>query len=261
MLENIRVVLVGSQEPMNVGSVARAMQNFGLSDLRLVAPEPQVERDLGLGPNSWAYRLAVHAEEILERATVVRTPLEALEGVQFVVGTTVRKREIYTGPVVTAREMAPLALHQAQKGKVAILFGRETAGLTTDELDLSQLIVRIPTAPKQPSLNLAQAVMVLSYELFVAAQEPVPSPAHSQGRGAASGHSLASREALEALFTDLGDWVLETGFSDLNRQPYAVRRFRRLLHKANLTPGEVQFLRGFLHQSRWYARQGKREEG
>jgi tRNA/rRNA methyltransferase len=253
MLENIRVVLVGSQEPMNVGSVARAMQNFGLSDLRLVAPEPRVERDLGLGPNSWAYRLAVHAEEILERALVVRTPLEALGGVQFVVGTTVRKREIYTGPVVTAREMAPLALHQAQKGKVAILFGRETAGLTTDELDLSQLIVRIPTAPKQPSLNLAQAVMVLCYELFVAAQEPALPP---QG-----GHSLASREALEALFADLGDWVLETGFSDLNRQPYAVRRFRRLLHKANLTPGEVQFLRGFLHQSRWYARQGRREEG
>lgn len=247
MLENIRIILVGSQEPMNVGATARAMQNFGLSDLRLVDPEPRVVADLSLGAHSWAYRLAVHAEEILQRASIEQSLLEALAGVQLVIGTTVRKREIYTGPLVNAREMASAALQQAQTGKVAILFGREADGLKTEELDLSQLIVRIPTAPKQPSLNLAQAVVVLGYELFMAAQEPPAPPAPTQ----------ANREALEALFADLGEWVLETGFSDSNRQPYAVRRFRRLLHKAHLTPGEVQFLRGFLHQSRWYARQGR----
>jgi len=225
------------------------MQNFGLADLRLVAPEPRVRKDLELGENSWAYRLAVHAEEILAQAQVSETLLEAVGDVQTVIGTTVRKRDIYTGPVVTAREMAPEALRLVGKGKVALVFGRETSGLTTDELDLSQLIVRIPTAPKQPSLNLAQAVMVLCYELFMAAQEPSAPPPHSQ----------ASREALEALFDDLGEWVLETGFTDTNRQPYAVRRFRRLLHKAKLTPGEVQFLRGFLHQSRWYARNGQKK--
>lgn len=249
MLENIRVVLVGSQEPMNVGSVARAMQNFGLSDLRLVAPEPRVRKDLGLGDNSWAYRLAVHAEDILAQATLTETLLGAVGDVQAVIGTTVRKRDIYTGPVVTAREMAPEALRLAAQGKVALVFGRETAGLTTDELDLSQLIVRIPTAPKQPSLNLAQAVMVLCYELFIAAQSPSEPPAPAQ----------ASREAMEALFGDIAEWVLETGFTDTHRQPYAVRRFRRLLHKAGLTPGEVQFLRGFLHQSRWYARNGEKK--
>ncbi len=250
MLENIRVVLVGSQEPMNVGAVARAMQNFGLSDLRLVAPEPRVQKDLGLGSNSWAYRLAVHAEDILESAGISQSLLEAVSEVQLVIATTVRKRDIYTGAVLSAREMAPKAVQMAQKAKVALVFGRETAGLTTDELDLSQLIVRIPTAPKQPSLNLAQAVMVLAYEIFMAAQTPPPPPEPAQ----------APRVALEALFDDLGKWVLETGFADTHRQPYAVRRFRRLLHKAQLTPGEVQFLRGFLHQSRWYARHGKREE-
>lgn len=250
-LDNLRVVLIGSQEPMNVGSAARAMQNFGLKHLWLVSPEPRVLADLQARPNSAAYRVAVHSEDILDSLKVVGTLAEAVADSKLVVGTTVRKRDIYTGPVLVPKDMAPQAVRVAQQGKVALVFGRETAGLTTEELDLSQIIVRIPTSPRQPSLNLAQAVLLLSYEVFMAAQTPLPPP----------NHALATREALEGLFSDLERYVLETGFTDTRRQPYAVRRFRRLLHKAELTPGEVQFLRGFLHQSRWYAKHGKQGSG
>ncbi|GEM85041.1 MAG: tRNA (cytidine/uridine-2'-O-)-methyltransferase TrmJ [Meiothermus sp.] len=249
-LENVRIVLVGSQEPMNVGAAARAMQNFGISDLWLVAPEPRVLEDLALHPGgSMAYRLAVHAEEILDNLKVVQALPEAVADARLVVGTTVREREIYTGPVVGPRPMAQRVAEVAPQGRVAVVFGRETSGLTTEEIDLSQLIVRIPTAPKQPSLNLAQAVLLLCYEVFGAASAP-PAPDRPP---------LAEQAALQQLFDDLREYILRIGFTDENRLPYAVRRFRRLLHKASLTPGEVQFLRGFLHQSRWYAQHGRRK--
>ncbi|GIW27844.1 MAG: tRNA (cytidine/uridine-2'-O-)-methyltransferase TrmJ [Meiothermus sp.] len=249
-LENIRIVLVGSQEPMNIGAAARAMQNFGIQDLWLVAPEPRVREDLARHPGgSMAYRLAVHAEDILDRMRVVETLPEAVADARMVVGTTVREREIYTGPVVGPRPMAERVAQVAPQGKVAVVFGRETSGLTTDEIDLSQLIVRIPTSPKQPSLNLAQAVLLLCYEIFgVAMAPPKPEPAQ-----------LASQEALQQLFDDLREYILRIGFTDEKRLPYAIRRFRRLLYKAQLTPGELQFLRGFLHQSRWYAQYGRRK--
>ncbi|KIQ54553.1 RNA methyltransferase [Meiothermus taiwanensis] len=249
-LENIRVVLVGSQEPMNIGAAARAMQNFGIRDLWLVAPEPRVREDLARHPGgSLAYRLAVHAEDILHRMRVVETLPEAVADARLVVGTTVREREIYTGPVVGPRPMAERIAQVAPQGRVAVVFGRETSGLTTDEIDLSQLIVRIPTSPKQPSLNLAQAVLLLCYEIFGVAQAP-PTPDPVQ---------LASQAALQQLFDDLKEYILRIGFTDEKRLPYAIRRFRRLLHKARLTPGEVQLLRGFLHQSRWYAQHGRRK--
>lgn len=249
-LKNIRVVLVGSQEPMNIGAAARAMQNFGLSDLWLVSPEPRVREDLARHPGgSMAYRLAVHAEEVLDNLKVAETLTKAVADARLVVGTTVREREIYTGPVVGPRPMAHRVAQVAPQGRVAVVFGRETSGLTTDEIDLSQLIVRIPTSPKQPSLNLAQAVLLLCYEIFgqaVAPPEPEAAP-------------LATQEALEQLFEDIREYVLRIGFTDEKRLPYAMRRFRRLLYKAHLAPGEVQFLRGFLHQSRWYAQHGRRK--
>ena len=249
-LENIRVVLVGSQEPMNIGAAARAMQNFGISDLWLVAPEPRVRQDLASHPkDSMAYRLAVHAEEILDNLITVQSLREATAEALLVVGTTVREREIYTGPLVGPKPMAERIAQVAPKGKVALVFGRETSGLTTDEIDLSDLVVRIPTSPKQPSLNLAQAVLLLCYEVFGVALQPT----------APEQTPLAPREALELLFDDLREYILQIGFTDEKRLPYAVRRFRRLLHKARLTPAEVQFLRGFLHQSRWYAQHGRRK--
>lgn len=236
-LSRVRVVLVEPQEPMNVGAVARAMRNFGLARLYLVNPAPRV------GP-PWAreaYWLAVHAEEILDRAVAVDSLMEALADVQLVVATTGRPRELYPAPVVPACEVPARVL--SVEGEVALVFGRETFGLTNEELALAHVIGTIPTAPEQPSLNLAQAVVVFAYELFKAV-----------GEGRFPREELAQVAALEAFFEDLGRYVLEIGFTDQNRFPHAMRRLRRIFHKARLTPGEVQMLRGLLHQSRYQMR-------
>ncbi len=230
-MAEVRIVLVEPQEPMNLGAVARAMRNFGLQELYVVNPGPRV------GP-PWAqeaYWLAVHAQEVLEGAEAVGSLEEALEGVHLVVATTGRPRELYPAPVRTPKEVAQIL--RRTRGKAALVFGRETFGLTNEELDLAHLIGSIPTAPEQPSLNLAQAVVVFAYELFVA-----------QG---SEEEEVAELRALEALFEDLGRYLLEIGFTDQNRFPYAMRRLRRIFHKALLTPGEVQMLRGLLHQSRY----------
>lgn len=237
-LSRVRVVLAEPQEPMNVGAVARAMRNFGLARLYLVNPAPRV------GP-PWAreaYWLAVHAEEILDRAVAVDSLMEALADVQLVVATTGRPRELYPAPVVPAWEVPARVL--SVEGEVALVFGRETFGLTNEELALAHVIGTIPTAPEQPSLNLAQAVVVFAYELFKAVV----------GEGRFPREELAQVAALEAFFEDLGRYVLEIGFTDQNRFPHAMRRLRRIFHKARLTPGEVQMLRGLLHQSRYQMR-------
>jgi tRNA/rRNA methyltransferase len=236
-LSRVRVVLVEPQEPMNVGAVARAMRNFGLARLYLVNPAPRV------GP-PWAreaYWLAVHAEEILDRAVAVDSLMEALADVQLVVATTGRPRKLYPAPMVPAWEVPARVL--SVEGEVALVFGRETFGLTNEELALAHVIGTIPTAPEQPSLNLAQAVVVFAYELFKAV-----------GEGRFPREELAQVAALEAFFEDLGRYVLEIGFTDQNRFPHAMRRLRRIFHKARLTPGEVQMLRGLLHQSRYQMR-------
>jgi len=237
VLDRVRVVLVEPQEPMNLGAVARAMRNFGLARLYLVNPAPRV------GP-PWAreaYWLAVHAEEILDRAVAVDSLMEALADVELVVATTGRPRELYPAPVVPAWEVPARVL--SVEGEVALVFGRETFGLTNEELALAHVIGTIPTAPEQPSLNLAQAVVVFAYELFKAV-----------GEGGFPREELAQVAALEAFFEDLGRYVLEIGFTDQNRFPHAMRRLRRIFHKARLTPGEVQMLRGLLHQSRYQMR-------
>jgi tRNA/rRNA methyltransferase len=231
----VRVVLVEPEEPMNVGAVARAMKNFGLKDLALVNPGPRV------GPPfpPEAFWLAVHAEDVLEGAVVYPGLKEAVAEAELVVATTGRPRELYPAPLRTPKEVA----QEVQKAEeVALVFGRERIGLTNEELDLAHLIGYIPTAPEQPSLNLAQAVVVFAYELFQASQAPKDLPPKEE---------LASARALEDFFQDLGRYLLEIGFTDQNRFPYAMRRLRRIFHKARLSPGEVQMLRGLLHQSRY----------
>jgi tRNA/rRNA methyltransferase len=251
MLDNIRIILVGSQEPMNVGAVARAMQNFGLDDLWLVAPEPRVQIDLKKTEGSNAYRLAVHSGALLSKAPQVGKLAEAVQDCLLVAAVTARARDLGTGMLLTPREALPRLSEVAQQGKVALVFGREDSGLTNAEVDHAALLLRIPTSPKQPSLNLAQAVTLVAYELFMALQNPAASPQQP----------LAEQAALEGLYDDLERYAMEIGFTDKNRRPYLVRRFKRIFNKATLTPGEVQLLRGVLHQSRWYAKNAERVAG
>jgi len=232
-VENVRVVLVGVQESGNVGMAARAMKNFGLRELYLVAPEadPLAEE---------ARKFAVGAKDVLESARTVDTLDEALADVHFVAATTARARYGYPGKLFTAREAAPVLRGRAEAGeRVALVFGRERSGLTNEELDRAHYVIRIPTAPDFKSLNLAQAVLILAYELFLAKPQATEQP-----RPAAVGE-------LEGFFDDLAEHLIEIGFSDEKRLPHAMRRFRRIFHKAELTPGELAMLRGLLRQGRW----------
>ncbi len=236
-VEHVRVVLVGTQESGNLGMVARAMKNFGLRRLVLVSPEARV--------NDEALKFAVGARDVLEGATVVDDLSQALAGVELCAGATARAREVYPGTLMTPRQAAPILRGAAEEGlEVALVFGRERSGLTNDELARCHHVLRIPTAPDFKSLNLAQAVLVVAYELFSARSEPFTAP------------RPAPVEGLEAFFSDFETMLLEIGYADEKRMPHVMRTFRRIFHKALLTPNELAMLRGLVRQTRWAAGRG-----
>ena len=156
VLQNIRVVLVNTSHPGNIGGAARAMKNMGLSRLVLVDPEEF--------PSPKALARASGANDLLDNAQVVSTLEEALVGCSLVLGTSARDRRI-PWPLLDPRECASKSLEQvALGGEVALVFGREYAGLTNEELQRCQFHVHIPSDPEFGSLNLAQAVILLAYE-------------------------------------------------------------------------------------------------
>lgn len=233
-----RIVLVSPKGADNIGSVARAMKNFGLDDLWIVAPRCKL---------SDAQKMAVHAFDLIERATVVDTLLEAVGELEFVVGTTARDRKDHAVPV-SPREIAPRFLAEASS---AVVFGREEHGLFNDELDLCQAFIKIPTEGEYISLNLAQAVQVIVYELLLAravAQSAAPSRPID---------APATRAETEGLYAHLLEFMLEVGYTDEHRQDHALRRFRMIFNKASLTKHDVAFTRGLLSQGLWASRKAR----
>ena len=167
--DRIAVVLLEPQGPRNVGAVARAMQNFGLSDLRCVR---------GVDPlHPEALGNAVTAKPLLHGAKRFEELDDALADLSFVVGTTARRRE--RSETFTPREAAPRILNEAQGGTVGLLFGRENHGMTAEELRCCHITLNVPVAPSCRALNLAQAVALVSYEIFLASSAqrvPVSTP-------------------------------------------------------------------------------------
>ena len=166
-LDNIRVILFEPREPGNIGSAARALKGMGLSQLHLVNPIPFLE-----AKPTWY--MAHGATDIIENCCVVKTLDDALEGVQFLVGTTHRRRDPRLPPSVSAREAAQEIASISQHQQVGLLFGREDFGLSTSQISRCQLIASVPMAAKNPSLNLAQAVQVFAYEVFLASAGDIP---------------------------------------------------------------------------------------
>ena len=156
--DNIRIVLVNTSHPGNIGGVARAMKNMGLTRLYLVAP-----RDY---PNEQAEWRAVSAKDILDAAIVVPTLEDAIADCQFVVGTSARERRI-PWPLLDARQCAERMAQASSQEQVAVLFGREDRGLTNEELRVCNLHLNIPTSGAYSSLNLAMAVQIVAYELHM----------------------------------------------------------------------------------------------
>lgn len=163
-LAKIRVILFEPREPGNIGSVARVVKGMGLSELYLVNPVPFENDDA-------AWKMAHGAKDVLRNSLIVPELKDALIGIKFIVGTTHRRRDPRLPPPVTARDAANKVASVSQNQNVALLFGREDFGLSTDQLSLCQLIASVPMATKNPSLNLAQAVQIFAYEVLIASLE------------------------------------------------------------------------------------------
>ena len=230
MSHPVRIVLVEASHPGNIGAVARAMKNMGLLDLWLVAPRQF--------PHPEATALASSAADVLDTAQVVDSVAEALAGCGFVLGTTARVRTQYPWPILAAREAAVRAVGEAQLAPVALLFGPERTGLTNEHLALCHALVQIPTNPDYSSLNLAQAVLLLAYELRMAtgAQPVLPE------REA----PLPAAETVEHLYDHFDRVMQRAGFEMHGKPEHISRRVRRLLHRAVPDQQEVNLLRGFL---------------
>ncbi len=230
MLDNIRIVLIGTTHSGNIGAAARAMKVMRLSQLVLVAPKEF--------PNPEATALASSAADLLEQARVCANLEEAIAGCRLVVGTSARLRSVQW-PQMEPRECAARLVEEGAAGPVALLFGRERTGLTNEELDRCHALVNIPANPEYSSLNLAQAVQVLSYEIQLAwlatqAWPQAPQP------------EVATAEQLEGFFDHLRTTMEEIGFADPNRSDRLQRRLRRLFLRARPDPIEINILRGIL---------------
>ena len=226
----VRIVLVEASHPGNIGAVARAMKNMGVLDLWLVGPRQF--------PHPEATALASSAADLLDTAHVVDSVPEALAGCGFVLGTTARVRTQYPWPILAAREAAVRAVGEAQQAPVALLFGPERTGLTNEHLALCHALVQIPTNPDYSSLNLAQAVLLLAYELRMAAGARPVLPEREA--------PLPAAETVEHLYDHFDRVMQRAGFEMHGKPEHISRRVRRLLHRAVPDQQEVNLLRGFL---------------
>lgn len=231
MLTNIRLVLVETSHPGNIGAAARALKTMGLSRLDLVQPK--------CFPAAEATARASGAEDVLEQARVHPDLLGALEGCRLVVGSSARLRTI-SWPQLDPRVCAERLVAEAAQGPVALVFGRERTGLSNSELERCHYLAHIPTNPGFGSLNLAAAVQVFAYEIY---------QAHLAGRATASDEAvrdLASAEAMEGFFGHLAETLVGLGFADPNQSKKLLRRLRRLFHRARPDWTELNILRGIL---------------
>ncbi|WP_147651666.1 RNA methyltransferase [Vulcaniibacterium gelatinicum] len=240
----VRIVLVGTQHPGNVGAAARAMKTMGLRSLVLVAPEcdPQGERD--------ALAMAAGADDLIAAAPVHADLAAAVADCRLVLGCTARARRVQLEEL-TPREAAARAWDAAVHGEVALVFGRERTGLENEELQLCHAAVHIPSDPAFPSLNLAAAVQVLAYEVRLAALGLAGAPAME---GPWQRPDVAPHVELEGLFAHLAEALDAIDFHK-GRDPTSVlRKLRRLYLRAQLDSREVRLLRGILADTERMAR-------
>jgi TrmH family RNA methyltransferase len=230
LVVSVRFVLVAPVHPGNVGATARAMKNMGLDELVLVRPEQF--------PNAEATALASGADDLLARARVVDTVAKAVADCSLVYGTSARTRSQYHWPGLAPREAAPTLLAAAAQGRAAVLFGTERIGLTNDELEHCHALIHIPTDPEFDSLNLAQAVQVIAYELRIARELPPLRPSRDI--------PLAPVEELERLYAHFDVVLQEIDFTDRSGGPHLLRRLKRIFGRAELDRQEVNILRGIL---------------
>jgi len=228
---NVRIILVGTTHPGNIGGAARAMKNMGLTELVLVRPK--------YFPHEDATARASGAVDVIEAARVVGTLDEALLDCTWVAGASARSRTI-GWPAMEARECAARLLAESTRGQAAIVFGPEKSGLTNEHLDRCHALLTIPTDPGFSSLNLAMAVQVISYELRVA------SMTGNAIAPLAGDVPLATAADLERFYAHLEAVLTTSGFLDPEHPRHLMRRLRRLFLRAAPDQNEINILRGIL---------------
>ncbi len=225
-LNNIRVILFEPREPGNIGSAARALKGMGLSQLYLVNPIPFLE-----AKPTWY--MAHGATDVIENCCVVETLDDAVEGVQFLVGTTHRRRDPRLPPSVSAREAAQEIASISQHQQVGLLFGREDFGLSTSQISRCQLIASVPMAAKNPSLNLAQAVQVFAYEVFLASAGNIP-PAELE---------YADVNEIEAFYGRITNLLQRIGVTPYNHDwETFLKSLRRVFSRTRLEERDINTL-------------------
>jgi tRNA (cytidine32/uridine32-2'-O)-methyltransferase len=247
-MARIRIVLVGTQHPGNIGSAARALKTMGLARLVLVDPEkfPHVE----------ANALAAGADDVLAAAPVHASLADAIADCRLVLGCTARSRRVAL-PEQPPREAAMRALEKAGQGdEVALVFGRERTGLTNEELQLCHGAVHIPANPEYSSLNIAAAVQVLAYELRMAELATLrESITNSSAEALQRADRLpAPHAAMEGFFSQLADTLDAIDFHKGRAPESALRKLRRLFLRAEPDDAEVRLLRGILADAQRMAR-------
>jgi tRNA/rRNA methyltransferase len=240
-LTNLRIVLVRPRHSGNIGAVARAMRNMGINDLALVSPS-QLCRNA-------ADTMAVHAREVLDMMQVHSSLRAAVAECGLVVGTTCRPG-LYRDGALTPRALAPHILAAAEANRVALVFGPEDSGLTNEDLRFCHRLATIPTDSAYSSLNVAQAVLLCCYELFIVAQaeEEVSSPSRP----------LAMAERQELMYEKLKRALLKVGFLHGDNPDHIMFALRRILGRAGLEDRDVRILLGMARQIEWYANGGWR---
>ena len=234
-LENIQVTLVETSHPGNIGAAARAMKTMGLSRLALVLPK--------VFPHAEATAMACGAADVLHQAQVYTHINDALSHCHWVFGASARSRHI-AWPTLDARAAAEAIKQRILQGaKVALLFGSERVGLSNAQMDLCHFLVHIPCHESYQSLNVAQAVQIMAYELF---------QIYREGGQVATAEVFpplkvfATHQQLELFYIQLLEALKAIDFIKNNHHDVLMRKLRRLFHRASMTEEEVHILRGIL---------------
>jgi tRNA/rRNA methyltransferase len=241
ILDRICIVLVEPQSPGNVGMVCRAMKNMGLRHLRLVKGCRTDQSD--------ARRFAVAARDLLDEAVRYESLEEALADIEISVATT-RRMGKYRQETMEPTEMVAKLRERMGASRVALVFGREDNGLSTDELALCRWQATIPTSDEYGSLNLAQAVLIFCYEVSRGLVPGVKAPERE----------MAATGELEVLYQHMEKTLYEIGFLDATNPAHLMRTLRRIFARAELDTREVSVLRGMMSQMDWAIDAMKRRE-
>ncbi len=232
---HIRIVMINTSHPGNIGAAARVMKNMGLERLYLVEPK--------YFPDANATAMASGADDLLEKALVCPSLEQAVQGCHLVLGTTARERKIQH-EFIDAREAGTLLNRESLEYEIALLFGRERIGLTNDEIGLCHKLINISTNPDYPSLNVASAIQIVCYEIMMAAIDT-----QTAAKAASKAIAYANSDELERYYQHLEQTLIDIEFLRPRHSPQLMPKLRNIYNRLRLEQQEVNILRGILSKT------------